>query len=1359
MTSCQKQKPSQIAPDYVDSLSDLTRAEACKKTNLLEDILQRENIENLFQCTTWDKKFPTLFKVMTEIPPADWDYFLDPVNKEVFNDRELRDKLVSLMKELDQKGGLDDMGRVITSLSDSNFFGHVYEVMNCAQNPECSSEKKITEEDIWKFFTFFKMEEGDVLSFAKLLGGVSFSLQNGGADFKKSLGKELESEVFLRTRAEFFNEMFERLGDKDFDEELSFYISLFEGEEGHGWLPITLREKLDRDTFSYLVRYPADVHGSLWKDFRVLNKTLDISLGCSGINPIQVDVSTHIKTFLDSLFNGNQEKFFRNSLQSVTILKTAQEICPNLTGYQTTINSFRGEERISHSVDFAALLEKTTTLMLKGEYYEFVKNLHYSGAGAQGDPRFLVRYLSSDLFSSFIEMVRSLERGRPNLVGGTYDLLKNYPEAGYSSMVTAMKWLKKKPFEERQSVSKVWSAFGSEGKMFFFNYLDSHYKEGTNLPLLFDFYNALLNIVEPQINTLLELFLAKNSKGVFLPSLQSISFFLGKKELLDDYRAFFSREHLLEIIRIVSTRSVNEVAGSLLAKYQVTREGKLSPMSATPRLVATNVQKCLGRLTEPNRDFYSLLNYLPSECSPLVQEDPYFRFMVEAGEMGQVVMPGVGFDGTGFFSSELMGLATNALNRVSKRFTTENGEGLGNKLDQLEAWLKIDNRRVTTGKALSLLSELGKEDTDLLGSVTDFYSLDGEFKHFSKLIDTANVLLKNHEIYKQGSFDSVIDETKFQPNKKFVCENYHQKIGGKPCPGSKELKTVANRILELVLNKNDKNPKGLEQMLRMVSVGYGLPIPYEGENQSYKRVTLKESFSMFFNFTDRSLKTNNESLEYVQIPKADEEFFETPEWRVYKKQLQGAPEPSVRTLNTMERIEVVIRDVRFDENYLGAHYLNAVAKAADYNDMVQKKYKVLKTCIPLKFCGKFMNKAQHKFAKNSRDTFLSLLDVNDKEGWKYGDYMQALLTSLVSSSPDKSQVSSLIKKKIFGLNIDVPWLNKKKDLEKHNGKILGLVSMVGMFTNSARVLRDRVGDDRQVFEAFLENPRLKQIDDNLMRNLDLGVHLPSLEALLEKVQENGLLEKLLDYVAELDYEDQRLFENIIFKSLYTMSFVADPVFLQEQPLENQDRYKNLSLLDLMPLLNSVVDNHEIISEALNINKNFLIAVNHFLDVTNHLITLKSEESDKIILGLNEMFYFLKVNQERVGKVAEKITSTKENFSRIYGPLMEGKDLLGEISASKSSSELIDFIELLRTEGLNWTPMQNYLQVNATKIVCSSEFSTSCINNSKHRQFQRILDYLFSDESRRMLDVLDFYSGKENVKIKEFFNKVFPSIVN
>ena len=47
VTSCQKQSPDEIQPDYTDSLSQVRRGEACSRTNLLEDILYLDNLKNL----------------------------------------------------------------------------------------------------------------------------------------------------------------------------------------------------------------------------------------------------------------------------------------------------------------------------------------------------------------------------------------------------------------------------------------------------------------------------------------------------------------------------------------------------------------------------------------------------------------------------------------------------------------------------------------------------------------------------------------------------------------------------------------------------------------------------------------------------------------------------------------------------------------------------------------------------------------------------------------------------------------------------------------------------------------------------------------------------------------------------------------------------------------------------------------------------------------------------------------------------------------------------------------------------------------------------------------------------------------
>ena len=118
-------------------------------------------------------------------------------------------------------------------------------------------------------------------------------------------------------------------------------------------------------------------------------------------------------------------------------------------------------------------------------------------------------------------------------------------------------------------------------------------------------------------------------------------------------------------------------------------------------------------------------------------------------------------------------------------------------------------------------------------------------------------------------------------------------------------------------------------------------------------------------------------------------------------------------MTTLERVEITMRDVRFDMNYLGAHYKNAVAKAEDYNETVSKKLKMFKTCVGLRFCGKFFSKQQVRMAKNAVAAYPGLLDANKAKEFSYGGYMQALLGVFVRSSSKKSQKTALVKNKNF----------------------------------------------------------------------------------------------------------------------------------------------------------------------------------------------------------------------------------------------------------------------------------------------------------------------------------------------------------
>lgn len=1365
--SCQRQSPSDLQPDYTDSLSEVRRGESCKRVNLLEDLFELQNLRDLFICTTWEKSFPKIAQALNELNESEWDYLAEPLNRHFFNDRQLRDRSISLTRELDRKGGLDELGKVITSLSDSNFFYHVSLLFTCAVNPECSKASGITKDRLFSFYEFFKADSELIENLVTLMRSFSVAIKGEGASFKKSLTNNLKNNDFVIARNRLLSEVFLQMGDEDFLSEIEFYENLlFDESDGKGWLPHYLTSILSKDEFNFLNRYPVDVHKKLWKDFRILNKTLDVTVGCSyedGSNAFSVDISSHLTNFIDILFSGDQGEFFRNSLQSVAILKAANEVCPNLRGYKAEIQGIDRRTSLVHEVNFVEMMEKTTKLMLEEKYYTIVRHLHDSRPNLEiKDNTFLIRYLSDNTFSSYVEMLRASSTGQLGLTSSLYDLISSLPEAGYPALKSLFSYIKEKPQEQRESLSMIWRFLGEEGRYFFFNFLDAHYKEESNLALLFDFYAAMFINAKDIIPKLFSDILDPQKKDLFTSSLLGITQVLGKRELLEEYRRFFSREHLLEMLRVISSGSVSEVAGASLSEYVLEDPSTTPPLRVSPALVTSNLTKnCLADLVKAETTFYSLLRELPVNCLPLRGEDPLFRFFDEASVMAQVISEQEGiyktYDGNGFFAPEMITNVTQLLNVLSKRFGSEeeNKEGLGFLVSSLTTWMEETKSKGDLVESLRLVSSLSDKENDFIEVFSQFYGQEDNFSHADSLFRSLSHYLGLYDQYHRGDFDEIITPVSYVSSPKFSCGNYHQKIGGRPCPYQGELKSILKRVIKRSIKKNDENPSALEQMLKMIAVDYGLPIPYESDNPRLKRVSLTESFAMFYSFTDRELATNRFSLEYNPLPMADDEYFATEDWEVSRKHAKDAPDPFSASLNTMERIEVVIRDVRFDENYLGAHYMNSVAKAEDYNKVVDSKYGLLKTCVPLKFCGKFMNKAQHRFAKNSKETFQALLDANTKEGWSHGDYMQSLLTSLVSSSPDKSQLSTIVNRRIFGLNIEIPWLNAKKSLVDHNGKILGLASMVGMFTNSARVLRDRVGRTREDFTNFLNGARLKKTDNGFLRNLSIEQHLVPTENLLKKLSESEALDDFLTFVYESDYDRQRLWEQLAFKGLYLFSYLSDPLVLNTLSPTEKSRYQNLSVLDFIYLADVVIENHKDLTETFELGSKETL---HNLNIIMDVLLLDIEQNQNVSLKfLHEIAYFLKLNKEKIVNVANAFLK-KRQLSQLKLSLNAMKRLLPKIAESKESVLKEVFSALENSNEVNWRPLQRFLKKNGAKNLCSEETSGYfCRANPQYRELQQILVYVFGDGATGFSKILSYLTGAKQSVLNQFFTKVFPSI--
>lgn len=1357
--ACQKQSPSDLAPDYVDSTSDIRRGEACRNVDMLNNIIELNNVRNLFICSAWDKSFPALFKALTEVDRSDWNRFAKPLNDHIFNDRILRDKLITLMNELDRKGGLDEFAKVITTLSDSNFYFHVNKILKCALDGDgCLLSEPLKKEDLWNFFSFFKLNSEEIRNLSGVLRSFSYSFKNDGSSFVGALRSNLANQEFLRARNNFFNQILIQMGEDNFRDELRFYKQVLLEGEREGWLPKFVRSNFDRSEFITLVRHPVDGHRDLWKDFKILEKTLSLNIACVGSDndtDFRVDISTHLNEFVNLLFSQDQTEFFRTSLQSVAIMKLAKEVCPQLLSYEDEISLYGDRGSINHKVDFITMMEKTTTLLLEQDYFSFVQKMQESRPFNEEDNLYLVKYFSSDLFASFVDLIRTTTSRKDDLTSSMYDVIRSMPVEGYEYLAKVFELLEGQDDHTFKGLSKTWKNLGEDGRYFFFNFLDQHYTKNANLTLLFDFYTATFDLLSEKAPLVLEDFFREDLKEESLYSLKAVTGVLSGDDLLEDFRGFFSRDHIIEIIKIVSRGSVkNGEVTNLLGSYVFEPQAQPEVTVSRNLLTPSVTKECLKSLVQVDLSFYNIINALPSSCLPLASEDPLFKFFAETNQMTQEL--GSSFGPNGFFSSGMIRTTTQMLNSISKIFAEGDREGISVNLEKLSNWLVKGNRKQDFVKSMEALQLLEKDENDFVGVFSRFYGDKENFSHLQSIINGLPFLINAYEKYNTGNYKDVLTAARYDHDEQYDCNSYHQKIGGIPCPEKEQLKGLIKRVIDRAINKNDENPTGLEQMLRMVATGYGLPIPYESEDPRYKRVTLRESFEMFYEFTDRSKKTNQFTFEYRPIPKADQQYFETKDWEVDRKQAKGAPDPYYLTANTMERIEVVIRDVRFDENYLGAHYLNSVAKSDDYNKTVSGKYSLLKSCIPLKFCGKFMDKAQHRFAKNSKETFPALLDVNTKENWKFGDYMQALLTSLVSSSPDKSQVSSIVNRRFLGLNIQIPWLNRKKDLINHNGKILGLVSMAGMFTNSARILRDRVGRSLEEFQTFLNSKKLEKTDEGLFRNFRPDDHLPKLEELLSYIKGSPFLDTFLSYAYESDYNQQRLWEQVLFKGMYLSAYLADSQILNELDDPDRIRYQGLSVLDYLDLVKVALDAHKSISKVWNFrNTDTLVNINHFLDV---ILKEIEDRNLRVELLLHESAYFLKENEKEFIKLGQSILK-EENLTSLKESLDAGASFFKEVSMDKKA--IIDIIEHLEADNtIDWEEVRVFLRNNGAKQVCRPESEGySCRKNESYRELQKILNYLVKNGGENLSGLLNYLIGENRLKVNELLNKIFPSINN
>ena len=133
--SCSKQSAPEIESIETRTREEQQRLEACSVVNFNNGLLEYRNVKNLFQCTKWDKEFPSLFQSINTVTADSWNHVFVPLNDAFLEGQENRNRTFKDIRDLDSVDGLDDLSHVITALNETNFFDSVKSMFKCIENP------------------------------------------------------------------------------------------------------------------------------------------------------------------------------------------------------------------------------------------------------------------------------------------------------------------------------------------------------------------------------------------------------------------------------------------------------------------------------------------------------------------------------------------------------------------------------------------------------------------------------------------------------------------------------------------------------------------------------------------------------------------------------------------------------------------------------------------------------------------------------------------------------------------------------------------------------------------------------------------------------------------------------------------------------------------------------------------------------------------------------------------------------------------------------------------------------------------------------------------------------------------------
>jgi hypothetical protein len=1091
---------------------------SCSSMVFEGQVLSKKNIVNIFDCSGWGKKYPDLDFAIKNADAISVDKAFKIFNDTFFSTKRKRKAFFELVANAEARGEMKTLAMLFQKgLADHKILTQVNKALN---------NEQLTSSDRSVFMKVLSQTNTENVKIIRALKNVGKAYEIYKPTINNLLSDEDKEKLLTKIGALFGD--FSQSMDNESWKHLSNVI-----HDGDSPIQKWAIDGVNGD-LSILLNVIEDPE--FYNDVSYLKKSLTTGIKCTNqasTKDFNINIGQELKHKIESLKTDNKEAFEKMLLHGLTKYLAFQGFCEEKVQKQG-VNSFY------------MVLKHAFSVLPSSHDFNFLKRLHQV---FDKDRFVFLSFLSSNSFSALRDLMIELKAdGRDEqLVRSLYETMA---ELSSQDLITASELVNEITVDESKTKlwyrawGKLWDSLAIKDKRDFISFLGVFLDEKINASDALNFIETI--IVEfPEFTPAL----AKNlTEDTFQESIRYIIKIFSQDKAQEQLSLFLSDKGLFEFIEIMT----QEYAAPKAAIAQLERNSRptITYVESPQTIESVQTRACFAELTkkyETDSSYYNLVNTLPETCLTVLGQvgfvgqiylwmnssEAYFQQHYQVDDF---------HSGTGVWSPGMLQFIFSSAVKADFVLKSKNGkQGIKENIDEI-------HRVLTDPRLLETFHQF----SSVYGSIDQKINLD------SKLLNFVNS--KSDNELNQITSDGFKLLKKAEPYVNLVirpvkCEDIPANLGANPCMTIPEQSEGIVKIFRVLKRKNEADNSLIKELINWIHPAAGIELPFRKIKTRTHQASIDEMIRFLY---DLSSEQTVKPFTYYHVNRSEK--------------VSGT---------VIDRLEIIIRDIGFLNNFYGSYFKNMVASAVDYRKDVIEAEKLLKLLDGsggiFRGFNTLPDDSKHRL-KNARQTYDSLIDLSDNyiqaDGSQrsYGPFIQSLLAAIGESS------------KVSTHKFNAYRVPKSSLVDGHNGVFLTHVVEMSALRHLSSFVRARFDTSL----SALNSEDFKMINTNLIGRHDLSKLQTALQTMLDKYLDNDrnqlniIIDDMISFMATLKSDDQKEVEEIALKTFLLLSDKR----VSTANIEKVAQLVELAI-EMWPELRKVVASTENSTEFLKLMNNLL----------------------------------------------------------------------------------------------------------------------------------------------------------------------------